>query len=313
MLVSVLTLCCSTKMKSVFQNLSDVRVFLSVVRAGSTLAASKTLGMAQPTVARRIEALEHVLRLVLFERNTQGFTPTQDALALIASAEAIEEAAKDLDTLANRLTSAKSRTIRITAVTDAFNPRLSIILEEFVDTFGNVSFDLVPSDDTVDISGGDADVAIRWTNKEIDSPTLICRKLASVGISLFASKSYAAKSELPHSKTDMTGHKYLVWGGKLADSAMNKWLLGSIDPDQIALTCRDFKAMETSVQMGAGIGMLPTRFMRNDETLVQCFELPEELGSTVWLLVDPSAYNRPEVKAFTAFFAPRYSALIRDT
>ena len=313
MLVSALTLCCSTKMKSVFQNLSDVRVFLAVARAGSTLAASKTLGMAQPTVARRIEALEHVLNLVLFERNTQGFTPTQDALALMASAEAIEEAAKGLDTLANRLASAKSRTIRITAVTDAFNPRLSTILESFVEIYGDVSFDLVPSDDTVDISGGDADVAIRWTNKEIDDPTLICRKLASVGVSFFASKSYAAKSDLPHSETDMAGHKYLVWGGKLADNAMNKWLLGSIDPDQIAMTCRDFKAMETSVQMGAGIGMLPTRFMRTDETLVQCFELPEELGSTVWLLVNPSAYSRPEVKAFTTFFAPRYSALIRAT
>ena len=54
-LVSAPALCCSTKMKGVFQNLSDVRVFLAVLRAGSTLAASKTLGMAQPTVARRIE------------------------------------------------------------------------------------------------------------------------------------------------------------------------------------------------------------------------------------------------------------------
>ena len=56
-------------MKSDFRDWSDVRVFLAVVRAGSTLAASKSLGMAQPTVARRIEALEHALGLVLFERD----------------------------------------------------------------------------------------------------------------------------------------------------------------------------------------------------------------------------------------------------
>lgn len=298
-------------MKSVFQNLSDVRVFLAVLRAGSTLAASKTLGMAQPTVARRIEALEHILKLVLFERTTQGFSPTQDALALVSSAEAVEEAANGMDAMAARLASARSRTIRITAVTDAFNPRLSAILQDFVNSYEDVGFELIPNDETVDISAGDADVAIRWTNKKLDDTSLICRNMATVTHSLFASKTYAAKSELPHSENDMRGHKYLVFGGNMYFNSVNKWLLDRIHPDQIAMTCQDFKAMETAVQMGAGIGLLPTRFMNNDETLVQCIELPENLGSTVWLLVNPAAYRRPEVKAFTSFFAPRYSAHLR--
>ncbi|WP_083902901.1 LysR substrate-binding domain-containing protein [Octadecabacter antarcticus] len=99
---------------------------------------------------------------------------------------------------------------------------------------------------------------------------------------------------------------------QLADSLISKWLLQRNDSVQIAMTCQDFKAMEIAVQMGSGIGILPTRFMRTDDTLVQCFELPEDLGSTVWLLLNPSAYRRPEVKAFTAFFAPRYSALFRE-
>jgi len=298
-------------MKSVFQNLSDVRVFLAVLRAGSTLAASKTLGMAQPTVARRIEALEHVLGLVLFDRNTQGFTPTQDALMLLPSAEAVEKAAKVLDATAARLASSQSRTIRMTAVTDAFNPHLSAILEGFVDSHGSVNFELVPSDDAIDISAGDVDIAIRWTNKEIDDPSLICRNLATITHSLFASKSYAAKSDLPHSESEMSGHKYLVFGGNLTLNMVNEWLHQRISPDQIAMTCQDFKAMATAVQMGAGIGVLPTRFMKSDDTLVHCFELPENLGSTVWLLVNPSAYRRPEVKAFSAYFAPRYSAHLR--
>jgi DNA-binding transcriptional LysR family regulator len=299
-------------MKTVFQNLSDVRVFLAVLRAGSTLAASKTLGMAQPTVARRIDALEHVLQLVLFERNTQGFTPTQDALALVPSAEAVEEAAKGLDATAARLVSEQSSKIRITAVTDAFNPRLSAILKGFVESYGSVNFELIPSDEAIDISAGDVDIAIRWTNKKIDDPSLICRNLATITHSLFASKSYAAKSDLPHSESEMGGHKYLVFGGNLTLDAINIWLLQRINPDQIVMTCQDFKSMEIGIQMGAGIGVLPTRFMKSDNTLVHCIELPENLGSTVWLLANPSAYRRPEVKAFTAFFAPRYSAHLRN-
>lgn len=255
-----------------------------------------------------------MLRLDLFERNTQGFRPTQDALALVQSAEAVEKAAKALDAQATSLASAKTRTIRMTAVTDAFNPKLSSILENFVESYGrNVGFDLIPNDDTVDIASGDADVAIRWTNNKIDEPSLICRRLATVGLSMFASNSYAAKSTLPQATTNMGGHKCLAWGGKLADDKMNTWLLQHIQPDQIAMTRQDFKAMETAIQMGAGIGILLTRFMKTDDTLVRCFDLPNDIGPSVWLLVNPTAYRRPEVKAFTAFFAPRYSALIRDT
>ena len=80
-------------MKSELRDWSDVRVFLAVVRAGSTLAASKVLGLAQPTVARRIEALERSLGLFLFERDTRGFQPTPEARALIAHAQSLEAAA----------------------------------------------------------------------------------------------------------------------------------------------------------------------------------------------------------------------------
>ncbi|MBT8425437.1 MAG: LysR family transcriptional regulator, partial [Silicimonas sp.] len=52
-------------MKSEFRNWSDIRVFLAVIREGSTLAASRKLGVAQPTVARRIDALEHETGLIL--------------------------------------------------------------------------------------------------------------------------------------------------------------------------------------------------------------------------------------------------------
>ena len=54
------------------------------------------------------------------------------------------------------------------------------------------------------------------------------------------------------------------------------------------------------------------RWLTDDQLLSEhaaCFELPEDLGSTVWLLVNPSAFRRPEVKAFSAFFAPRYSEM----
>lgn len=310
MLVSRMALCCSSKMKSVFQNWSDVRVFLAVVRAGSTLAASKTLGVAQPTVARRIEALENALGLILFGRDTRGFQPTPDAQALIETAEALETAAVDFTEAANRLTASRSRIIRITAAEAVFNRRFSVILEDFISSYGDVQFEFIRRNDYVDLSAGEADVAIRITN-EIEDQSLICRKITVLTGSLLASKSYAAKTDLPTSENDLSGHIFVVYEGKNIPHLINDWLLARIDASQIAMTCSDVKSMETAVEMGVGIGPLPSRYTYSAENIVACFELPKETSTTVWLLVNPTAYRRPEVKAFTAFFAPRYSAMFR--
>ena len=56
---------------------NDLKAFLAVARGGSTLAASKALGVNQTTVARRIESLEHDLGFKLFERGQTGSRLTE--------------------------------------------------------------------------------------------------------------------------------------------------------------------------------------------------------------------------------------------
>lgn len=298
-------------MQSDFRDWSDLRVFLAVVRAGSTLAASKSLGLAQPTVARRIDALEHALGLVLFQRNTRGFQPTPDARALIDDAELMENAAIEFSNKARQLTAGKSRTIRITAFKDAFNHRFSSVIQAFTALHSNVHFEFVASDDVIDIGAGEADVALRIA-AQIDDPSLICRKIRDLSYSLFASKGYAAKQPLPSSEAEFSGHTFAVHEGLLASYEFSKWLLARIDPDQIAMTCDHPKAMEAAVLMGVGLGPFPTS-LRNNDNFIHCLKLPPETDVPIWLVVNPAAYRRPEVKAFTAFFVPRYRAMFRDS
>ena len=185
-------------MNSRFTNWSDVRVFLAVVRTGSTLAASKKLNMAQPTVARRIEALEHTLGLTLFDRDTRGFRPTEAAKALIPSAEAIETNATTLAETAHALTQGASKTIRITGVPEVFSENFAAILSDFTDAHPDINFDFLATPETLDMTKGEADVAIRYTN-EITDPDLICRKVAQAQITLYTSDKYVEKHGIPAS------------------------------------------------------------------------------------------------------------------
>jgi DNA-binding transcriptional LysR family regulator len=294
-------------MKSEFSDWSDVRIFLAVVRAGSTLAASRGLGMAQPTVARRIDALEHALSLILFERDTRGFQPTSEARELVEAAEALERAATALSEKA-RLVAGKSRAIRITSFSGAFSGRMPSVLEDFSSLHPEVRFEFISSDDYLDLTAGAADVAIRVAEK-VDDPSVICRKIRVIGMSLFASKAYAARHPLPRSEFDLGEHKFIVYQGRFADRASEKWLRERIDPGQVAMAVADYRAAEGAVLMGAGIGIFPSRIDGDYDTFVRCFDLPTEMALFSWLLVNPVAWRRPEVKAFAAFFVPRYREL----
>jgi DNA-binding transcriptional LysR family regulator len=297
-------------MKSGFRDWSDVRVFLAVMRAGSTLAASRELGLAQPTVARRIDALEHALGLVLFERDTRGFRPTPEGQALVPQAEALEAAAGGFVERAAGLIAGRTRTIRFTAFKDAFNHRLAGVVEAFVDINHGVKFDFIASDENLDLVTGEADMALRAG--PVSDPTLICRKVRDVTFSLFASKGYAARHPLPQTEAEFADHRFMVHAGRLEGRGFNLWLLDRIDPSQIAMTCDAAKAMSAAILMGSGIGPMPSRAGRDDPNFVRCLDLPPETAVPIWLLINPTAWRRPEVRAFAAFFVPRYRALFAE-
>ncbi|MEE6258654.1 LysR family transcriptional regulator [Plantactinospora sonchi] len=82
-------------------DLTQLRTFLAVYRAGSLTEAARRLGLAQPTVTGQIRALEQQLDHQLFERLPRGVAPTavandlaarisapMDQLALVAERDA---------------------------------------------------------------------------------------------------------------------------------------------------------------------------------------------------------------------------------
>jgi DNA-binding transcriptional LysR family regulator len=295
-------------MKNWFRNWSDVRVFLMVVREGSTLAASHKLGIAQPTVARRIEALENEVGLTLFERDTRGFKPTEEARRLYPLAEAIENAVFDFATESTVMKAV--RPIRITAYSANFSPRMTEILNDFSATKPNVKFELLPSTKVLDLLGGEADIALRLTRSEPDKD-LICRKISTARWSLFGGRSYANKYGLPDSPHNLKGHRFVTYEPDDVPTAFHSWLVRHVSPDQIVMSFNEIDLMHAAIRSGRGLGISNLKLVETDETLIRCFDEIEELSVPQLMLIAPEAYRRPEVKAFTKFFAPRNAAIFK--
>ncbi|WP_372835911.1 LysR family transcriptional regulator, partial [Puniceibacterium confluentis] len=291
------------------RNWSDIRVFLEVIRTGSTLAASKVLGIAQPTVARRMDTLEHDLGLRLFERDTRGFRPTAQAQALIPFAESMEQCAADLAGEARHQRSDVAP-IRITAAAFNFATTFKAILAEFQGTHPETRFEFIATDRILDLSAGEADIAIRH-GRVFDDKNLICRKLSEGTFALYASRDYVRAHGCPTSAQDLRNHSVIVPEGDGMPRQLRDWGADQIDPARTVMACSDWPSLLTTIETGAGIGPIATSLGDGMDDLVRCLDLPDSTSFLTMLLVSPQAYSRKDVKAFTAFFAPRYAAFAR--
>lgn len=298
-------------MQNAFRNWSDIRIFLAVVRAGSTLAASRELGIAQPTVARRIEALEHEVGLTLFDRDTRGFRPTDAAQKLLPEAEAIEAAAENFTAKVRDLT--QVRPIRITAAPTNLSPRVTEIFSAFSDHYPEVQLEFLPGIKSFDLSAGEADVALRlsWSKQD---PDLICRHISHAQFTLFGTPSYADKHGLPRSPEEMADHTIYTFHRDDVRPILRDWFLKYVPATVIARSFSETSLMDAAIRSGSGLGLMNLRMVEAEEkagTLIRCFEPPEELSAPHMVLISPQAYRRPEVKAFTKFFIPRYAAIFK--
>ena len=295
-------------MKTELWNWSDVRVFLAVLREGSTLAASRKLGVAQPTVARRIDELEHQTGITLFERDTHGFKPTAQAHSLVPFAEALEKASESFATKSRELT--RPKPIRITS-TGNFSDRAMGIFSEFSALKPGISIEFVHSVGVLNLLEGEADVAIRVAMTAPDE-NLIGRKIGTEHFALYGSQRYAEKFGLPKSSDELQGHRFLTLMRDDVPDILHQWITDHVSPDQIINTFSDLDMLHASIKAGQGLGLVHARGADTNDAFLRCFGNIPDLAMPVMLLTAPDAYRRPEVKAFTKFFAPRYAAIFSD-
>lgn len=305
-MVSIQKLCCSTKMKSAPSNWSNIRVFLAVVRTGSTLSASRELGVAQPTVARRIDEFEQELGLILFERDTRGFHLTPQGGKLVKDAEKVEAAVRSLGATAAELANDAFRIIRFSAPIAALSDEIYEVITEFRDAHPDTPVEVTPTNQFLDLMGGEGDIALRIT-PQIKEENLICRKLGVLSGGIYASRSYSGP--LPSEQDRLSGYKFAVFEGQNVPHTLNNWLLEQIRPEQVAAKCSDLGSMVATIGNGELLGPLPRPLGDRSEKLTSCFYAPDSLSVPVWLVISPAAYQRKIVRALVKLMAKRYRSL----
>ncbi len=292
------------------ENWDDARIFLAVLRAGSTLGAAKSLGIAQTTVARRIDALEHMLGLPLFTRDTRGFHATKTGEALKDAATEVEEAAQAFYRAARQSHEAGNQAIRVTT---AHGPGATMVAEAiaaFSEMHPEARFQVISTQGVLDLGKGEADVAIRH-RRRLTGDAVLCRKLFVTPWGIYCSRGYAEKHGTPQTPDALADHRVLWFDPSFGDDGFKAWRDAHVPPASIVTQCASVPEMLHAIAGGLGVGLVDDFSAAvQDPPFVKCMPFPEE--SPTWLLISPEAQHRPVVRAFANLVAKRTKGLTAE-
>jgi len=255
-----------------------LRIFHAVAEAGSFTHAGESLNLSQSAVSRQIGALEESLGIALFHRHARG-------LILTEQGELLDRTTKEiffkLAFTTAQIRDSRERPqgeLRITTTTGLGSIWLTPRIKEFLLRYPDIEVSLVLSDDELDISMRQADVAIRL--RPPTQPDLVQRQLMSVSYLVYASPSYIKRYGMPRSPEDLDNHRLVIYGEDAITPVSNlNWLMDaghSGKPRQPVLKVNNIYGIYRAVRSGIGIGALPDYMTSHAEDLVHV--LPELAG-----------------------------------
>lgn len=152
--------------------------FVRIVEAGSLSAAAVQLGTTQPTVSRRLRALEDLLGLRLLQRSTHVMKLTEDGERCLAGARGLLENWHALDAGLRGAAARPEGTLRVVAPHAFGQERLLEPVVDFVQRHAGVAVEWLLHDRRPDLIAEGIDCAIQVG--PLDDPSLVAVKLGEV-------------------------------------------------------------------------------------------------------------------------------------
>jgi DNA-binding transcriptional LysR family regulator len=280
----------------------DLRYFLAVARHGSTIAAGRALEVNQSTVHRRLAELERRAGCRLVERHPTGYRLTELGRAMVAHAERVEQAVHGFERELEASTRAAVGVVRVTCPEPlVYLLRQSSLLDRFHAKHPGLRVEFVMSDKYLDLSKGDADIALR--SGDTTDNELVGRKIADSIWAVYASRRYIEQHGAPERVEDLAQHALIGFDETMANHRAAKWLREVAPHARIVARNNSVLGLLYAVKSGVGIAPLPTALGDAEEGLVRVLGPIPELARIWRVLAHPNVRHTARVAAFFDFIA----------
>lgn len=290
-----------------------VKIFHVAAEAGSFTKAGEELEMSQSAVSRQVSALEEELKVSLFHRHARGLMLTEQGETLYKTACDVFNRLRATETFLADSAEKPFGNLKVTTTVGFGSAWLTPRLNGFITLYPDIQLQILLSDQELDISMREADVAI-WL-REPTQQDLIRRPMFTVHFHVYASTAYLKRFGVPKSLDDLENHRVMTFGG-IAPSPIQKlnWLeTAGMKPNEKrtpVVTINNLYSLRQAVKRGVGIAVLPDYLAKDDDELVKIlreadvpqlhtyFVYPEELRNSKrvtvfrdFLLAEARAWN----------------------
>jgi len=201
-------------------NWSSLKDFLAVAECGSLSEAARRYGVSQPTLTRRIAALESSLGAELFRRSPRGLELTEAGEAVVEPARQMEREAQALELAVSGRDRALAGTVRITATEGLAVEWLTPALADFREQHPRIDLEIIVRNTALNVLRREADIAIRLGRPQ--QMELVTRRVGELVLGLYASRAYLEELGTPRTRDELAEHRGVAFDEVYVYTAVNR-------------------------------------------------------------------------------------------
>jgi DNA-binding transcriptional LysR family regulator len=289
-------------------NWDKLKVFHSAAEAGSFTHAGEQLGLSQSAVSRQVSALEQELNVPLFHRHARGLILTEQGELLYRTAH---DVFMKLEAARTKLSDSREKPngdLKVHTTPGIGVHWLTPRLGEFLDLYPDVHITLITTDEELDLSMRQADVAIRLGQPV--QPDLIQRKLFAMHFHAYASPEYLKRAGTPRSPADLDDHRILTIGGNAPRYLRSALWLTEVGRNgkgarPACFTVNNVLGLLRACQRGLGIAMLPDYLVEENHGLVQLFGDVTDVASDAYFVYPEELKSVARIQVFRDFLVAK--------
>jgi DNA-binding transcriptional LysR family regulator len=281
-----------------------LKIFHAVTQAGSFTKAADILNLSQSAISRQIQSLEHELKTTLFERHARGLSLTDNGETLFKTANEVISKIKDVESSLIDKKDKPSGKIVVTTVVGFGGIWLTPRIQEFMEKNPDIEVELIVTDQELDLSTREADVAI-WM-RQPKQLNYIQKKIIDINYHIYGSSKYLEKYGVPRAVKDLDKHKLITYGrGTPSPLSQKEWILKVGTKEKTkrksVMKVNNIYSLLLAVDSGVGLAALPDYMVYGRPGLVKVLSDLNGPKYEAYFVYPQSLKNVARVQAFRDF------------
>ena len=277
----------------------DIRYFLEVARSGTVRGAAEKLAVNHSTVLRRIGQLEDRLGALLFERLPSGYRLSVAGAEVFETAEEMEHLSSRFEAQVIGRDQKPSGPLRVALPPTLATYLLAPDLADFARRHPEVELELLTSNEPVNLTNREADVAIRVV---YDRKSLPLNLHGAKGPELYGAVYIAHDLLNAQGRGEADEVRWVV----KSDQGIPDWAT----IETLPIVGAPYRTSDTDSQLaalhqGLGVAALSCFIGDADPRLARVPGAPMRLHGVIWVLTQGETRKTRRVRLFTEFISKR--------